>query len=508
MGNRLRGAVVLAVPIVFSCTAVSAEDVTLTARNGDLAVSGTLRSYDGAVYRVDTAYGLLALDAAGVTCDGPGCPDLTSFVPVLRIVGPAGSGAGLVAALVEEFATASGLQAGIEWTEPGAGFQAVLGQPGRPPALRLRFRAVLPDRALAALDAAEADFAVVIGDPGRRPARLIGRDPLLPAVAPGNRVDRISLRDLRAAAAGAIDNWQALGGPDMPLAIHALDPADPVQVAVDAVLGAPYGPTVRRHPDAAAMSAAVAADPWALAVLPASALGGAVPLLLADSCGHLIRPDRFAVKAEDYPLAADVHLVWSARRPPPFAAAFREHLATPAAQSAVAITGLADLAPEARPAVDQGGRLLNAIRAAGPEVGLAALQQLAAAMTGAERLSLTIRFSGGARQFDAASRSHIADLALLLEAGLLDGREVVFAGFSDGDGDAAANLALSRARAEAVRDAVQEASPLLRPGRVRMTVEAHGEALPIACDDTPVGRRINRRVEVWLRPLRSEAAED
>jgi phosphate transport system substrate-binding protein len=226
-----------------------------------------------------------------------------------------------------------------------------------------------------------------------------------------------------------------------------------------------------------------------------------VPVLLADSCGHLIRPDRFAVKAEDYPLTADVHLVWPARRPPPFAEPFRDHLATPSAQSAVAVTGLADLAPELRPAVDQGARLLNAIRAAGPEVDLAALQALATAMTRAERLSLTIRFAGGAQRFDPPSRSHIAELALLLEAGSLDGSEVAFVGFSDGDGDAAANLALSLARARAVHDAVVAAAPLLRPERVRLTVEAHGEALPIACDDTETGRRVNRRVEIWVRPL-------
>ena len=32
-----------------------------------------------------------------------------------------------------------------------------------------------------------------------------------------------------------------------------------------------------------------------------------------------------------------------------------------------------------------------------------------------------------------------------------------------------------------------------------IAVESFGEALPIACDDTALGRRVNRRVEVWLR---------
>ena len=35
--------------------------------------------------------------------------------------------------------------------------------------------------------------------------------------------------------------------------------------------------------------------------------------------------------------------------------------------------------------------------------------------------------------------------------------------------------------------------------RIRLRVEAFGEALPMACDDTAAGRAVNRRVEVWLR---------
>jgi phosphate transport system substrate-binding protein len=53
----------------------------------------------------------------------------------------------------------------------------------------------------------------------------------------------------------------------------------------------------------------------------------------------------------------------------------------------------------------------------------------------------------------------------------------------------------------AVRDVVAAAAPLRDGGRVTLTAEGFGEALPIACDDTATGRQRNRRVEVWLRPL-------
>jgi phosphate transport system substrate-binding protein len=83
---------------------------------------------------------------------------------------------------------------------------------------------------------------------------------------------------------------------------------------------------------------------------------------------------------------------------------------------------------------------------------------------------------------------------------------MILAGFSDGSGAASANLALSQTRAEAVLASLQAATPDLPPDRLPQ-VMAFGEALPMACDETGAGRRLNRRVELWLRPdfLKSDA---
>ncbi|MGB3278100.1 MAG: hypothetical protein WBA92_02805, partial [Pseudorhodobacter sp.] len=70
-----------------------------------------------------------------------------------------------------------------------------------------------------------------------------------------------------------------------------------------------------------------------------------------------------------------------------------------------------------------------------------------------------------------------------------------------GSGAAEVNLALSKDRAEAVRRALHIAAPDLTEAQLPV-IEAFGEALPMACDTTPSGRQINRRVELWLRPLR------
>jgi phosphate transport system substrate-binding protein len=498
MRGAIRGAALAALCLAALPAGSVEPDVTLTAVAGTLTVSGTLRGFDGAVYRVDTVYGLLTIDAAAVTCAGPGCPDLARFVPGVTIVGEAYPGVALIVALAADYAAATG--ADLTQVDSADGLILTLSTGGRAVAT-IRFIARDAAGAIGAIEDAGSDLALVAGEPGRAEGRMLALDPLLPVVAPGNPVRRIALRDLRAVQAGAIDNWRDLGGPDMPVALHAYDAATGLQQQIDARLGGPPPPGARRHPGPGALVAAVARDPWALALVPGSHAAGLQVLTVADSCGHVLRPGRFAVKAEDYPLAVAAHLVAPRRRLPGIGRALVDHAALPTAQSALAAAGFADLAPEVQPVTDQGERLVNAIRAAGPEVPLEELQRLVDAMTGAERLSLTFRFEGGARALDAASRTHLADLARMIEAGLLDGRELVFAGFSDGDGDARANLALSRARAEATRAAVAAAAPLRDPGRVALAVEAFGETLPIACDDTPLGRQINRRVEVWLRPL-------
>jgi phosphate transport system substrate-binding protein len=120
-------------------------------------------------------------------------------------------------------------------------------------------------------------------------------------------------------------------------------------------------------------------------------------------------------------------------------------------------------------------------------------------MDGADRLSLTFRFEGGTTTLDAASGDSLVDLAQMLEAGLFKGQALVLAGFSDGSGDASSNSELAQNRADMVRDALRRLVPGLPEDQLPV-VQSFGEALPMACDETAAGRRLNRRVELWVKP--------
>jgi hypothetical protein len=64
-----------------------AQDVELRSFDGTVELEGNLIAYDGAYYQIDTIYGPLTVSAEGVSCAGPGCPDLTSFVAEAYIAG-------------------------------------------------------------------------------------------------------------------------------------------------------------------------------------------------------------------------------------------------------------------------------------------------------------------------------------------------------------------------------------------------------------------------------------
>ena len=65
-------------------------------------------------------------------------------------------------------------------------------------------------------------------------------------------------------------------------------------------------------------------------------------------------------------------------------------------------------------------------------------------------------------------------------------------GFTDSVGSATANLDLSQRRANAVMAALIE----LGVPANRMSAEAFGEEMPTASNVTPIGRKLNRRVEI------------
>jgi phosphate transport system substrate-binding protein len=473
---------------------VVAQDVTLTSRDGTLSVSGTFQGYDGELFRIMTEYGPLTVDGEGVVCDGPACPDLTRFVARVRVVAEAEAGARLLPPLLAAFARERGLSLAVadrEWvlSEPSGGRVVA----------RFAFEPRASEAAAEALRLGVAELALsAVGEEGLS-ARVLGQEALVAVVSPDNPIPGLTTPDLARALSGEVTNWQEVGGPDMPLIVHALPERAGFRRALEVRLGKEIlASEVHESPEA--LAAAVVRDPWALAVTPAARAGNARVLPLTDSCGVLLRPSVMGVAAGDYALALPFFMLAPKRRLPLMAREFLDFAQSPSAREALEKAGLTGRAVVRADLIGDGRRLANAIGAIGPDVPATEVQRLAAAMQGAERLSLTFRYDPDGRTLDAASRDNLEELVRLIDAGLFMDRDLVFAGFSDGEGSGEANLALSRRRAEALLDEVATALPDLGDMRVSLRAEAFGEAMPLACDETPVGRQTNRRVELWMRP--------
>ena len=469
-----------------------AQDVTLTSRDGSLSLTGTLQGYDGEFFRILTNYGPLTVDGQGVTCDGPACPDLTAPKAVIRFVGAADAGKSLLPQLFAAFALSRGLSY-------AAGDPTVISDPVTGEALaEMSFEPMAPGPAREAVLSGAAQMVVASVTEPDLGSHAVALDALVPIMAPGNPLPRISTTDLARVLAGEVENWAQVGGPDMPLVLHGLEAGADLQQALSARLGRDVTALVV-HATLGELAEAVAADPWAIAVTERAALGKARLLALTDSCGFPLLPTRLAVKAQDYPLTMPVFFLTPRHRLPLVAREFLEFLSSPEAQGAIARAGYIDRRAERQPMTADGLRLINAIKGAGDETTLDDLKRLVAAMDGADRLSLTFRFEGGTTTLDATSQNSLTDLAQMLEAGLFKGQALTFAGFSDGSGAAGANVKLAQSRAEAVLAALQALVPGM-PEDQLPRIEAFGEALPMACDETGAGRRLNRRVELWAKP--------
>ena len=501
----------------FCATIALAQDVTLTSRDGSVEVAGNLLGFDGEFYRVDTDFGVLTLDGSGVLCDGPGCPNLEDFVAQLTISGAATIGTVLMPALVEGFALRHGY--GIERSDLsdqevlyalsdserriGAftirssdtddGFLDLLNEETD---LVMAQREIRGAELLAARQAGLGD----LNRPGRQ--RVLALDAVVPIVWPGNRVEQITMPQLAGLLTGQIANWQELGGPDAPIAVHMRSLSSGLGQSVqDKFLGPDQSIAegVIQHDSDTELLRAVLDDPFAIGLASSSSVGSAVGLGIGGECGFALIASRRNAKTEDYPLTAPLFLYQPARRLPKLAREFLAYTASPQAQYVIRRAGFTDQLPEEVPITDQGDRFANAIARAGEEVSLPQLQEMVETLRPMKRLTLSFRFAPGSIQLDAQSRSNIRLLAEALESGLYDGREVLLAGFSDGAGTAEVNREISARRAQAVERALLATMQTFDSARITLGTTAFGEAMPMACDDSEWGRGVNRRVEVWVR---------
>lgn len=431
-------AAICAALFLFLPVTATADDVTLTSRDGSVEISGVLLGYDGQFYRVDTEYGVLTVDGTGVSCAGPACPNLISYTAEITISGEAEIGATLMAALIESFGMSENYAVTRE-ESAGTGLVYAFYDADNPvPAARFTIRQTTSAEGFADLLSEEADMVLSLREPTRaerlmardaglgdldavRQSRVIGLDALVPIVNPDNPVRRLGIETLARLYAGEIERWSELGGEDAPITLYLRDPdaGFGMVFARDVVLAQEreISGQVLTKASNEGVTMAVEEDPFGLGIASFSRPGLTEVLTLTGECAFEIAPSQQAIKAGDYPLSAPIYLYRPAIRLPQVGRDFMRYLRSASAGRVIQRVGLVDQEIDEIPFSVQGTRLANAIAQAGAEVGLEELQRMVAAMDGMRRLTLTYRFKGGSTALDAPSRSNVALLADALEAG-------------------------------------------------------------------------------------------
>jgi len=115
-------------------------------------------------------------------------------------------------------------------------------------------------------------------------------------------------------------------------------------------------------------------------------------------------------------------------------------------------------------------------------------------------LGSDLLFDVGQARLKPGGRRAIANLARFMRQ--YPERRIAIEGFTDSSGSPEANQRLSERRATAVREALVQAG--IEPGRI--VARGHGAAYPVASNDDPGGRSLNRRVEILLGDVEGRAA--
>lgn len=498
-------------------TAVLAQSVELVSPDQSVRITGQLVNFDGKNYVINTSLGELTFAASAVTCNGEACPYIKPPTSEFAISGSKSLSEILIPALINSYSNQLDSRISVGDVDDGKLFTITDNDEDA-----LAKIEIYPSNSSTGLsELLQGDSSIALAT---RPARaretrafeasnlgnvrqdqqehVVALDGLLIITSPDNPVRAISQENAALVFGGEINNWRELGGPDAPINVYSRPIETGTGEQFDFLLLRPQGFSLRgdaKETDSdAEISRAVAADPFAIGFTSFVHQENAKPLAIEGVCGLQIPATEFSIKTEEYPLTRRLYAYTAERDDPHHVKGFLEFAKSNAAQAAVRQSGFIDHSISTASVDTQGLRFASAIVANRNANGLPELQRMVTDMLSSDRLSTTFRFLTGSSRLDTRATADIVRLAEELHRAQNAGKIVQLIGFTDSIGDPVLNKQLSEQRALQIRDALLEASPTLED-KVKFSVAGYGEVSPLGCNETNQGRRINRRVEVWLK---------
>jgi phosphate transport system substrate-binding protein len=309
---------------------------------------------------------------------------------------------------------------------------------------------------------------------------VLAMDGIAVVVNRGNKVANLTVKQVGEIFRREVSNWSQLGG--APGEIHLVSRDTHSGTYESFVQFAMHGQNIptektRVVDDNEAVAAAVKQDPQAVGFVALPYVEGTRAVPIQDGDAQPVAPTKVAVSTESYAFSRRLFLYTMQKPRNPLAARFVSFALSDKGQENVPGTGFI--------ALD-----VKASQEALPEN---APDTYAKAVSGAQRLSFDFRFKGTTDKLEPKSTQDVDRLARFLRVASSKERSVALFGFTDGQKTDPRNVELSKQRAATI-------AGLLRDRGIEpQVVLGFGGVMPIAPNDSPDGRRKNRRVEVWVK---------
>ncbi len=499
----------------------SAQEITLTSPDGSFSASGTFIAFEDGLYTIATTLGNMRIDAATVTCEGSACPSTAPEIPEIeadvRFAGSDTVGDGLMPLLLAGYGAQHNAFVEQLPTNDGTTALELIADEGYGETIGVfQIDSSSSSRAFPELLEGTAEFGMASRRIKREEARALAQagagsmialeqehivavDSLVVIVNPSNPVQSISIANLASIYRGDIRNWSELGGPDVPIVAYSRSQKSGSRGTFDShVFGNEDTVQVGRIAGSnIALSAKVSNNIGGIGFVGYAFVNDAQPVSLISSCGIETAPDAFSAKTEEYLMERRLYLYTRQDNTTEAGQQFLSYALSSAADGVIEKAGYIGLGVERISQELARERAQDVMDATTSVFELNLMREMLLEMYQWDRLSSTFRFASGSNNLE---RKSVLDLDRLVEylQTQPSGTKIAVVGFTDSDGVFNANRALSERRAQQVLAEIQNrANGTL--GHIAFETHGFGELSPSGCNTDNEGKRINRRVEIWIQ---------
>ncbi|TCS42545.1 substrate-binding domain-containing protein [Reinekea marinisedimentorum] len=308
---------------------------------------------------------------------------------------------------------------------------------------------------------------------------VVAIDGLAVVVNPNLPVDELTVPQVGELFSGEIKNWKELGGPDLPVSVHARDDrSGTYDTFATLVLKRGYRLTgsAKRYESNEVLANTVAMQPGAIGFTAFATVNNAKPVKIKDGNADATLPTESTIATEDYPLSRRLYLYQPVENNE-YAAEFLKFVKGEVGQNVVAETGF----------ISQNLKKLNMEPIGTLPTGYSFVMEQSL------RVTTNFRFKPDSNDLDNKALDDINRLVEFMSQPENQGKKLILVGFSNKQRDEFKARVLSEARVMKVKHEL---------GEVEIEASAmtgYGEIKPVATNEDIQYALRNQRVEVWLR---------